>query len=102
MSRSPQAVLYRHLYKTKRWRELREWQLLNFPWCEISLKQGRRVKATVVNHRKPHRGDPRLFFDPANLQSLSKGAHDGVIASRERGGGRTPVDVNGFPIREVE
>lgn len=30
----------------------------------------------VCDHVKPHRGDERLFWDEANLQTLCKPCHD--------------------------
>lgn len=88
------------LYKTKDWKRLRANQLKRQPWCELALKQGRKVKATVVHHKKAHRGDPALFFDPRNLESLSKSAHDTIKQSREKGGKKRAVGVDGWPINE--
>ena len=31
---------------------------------------------TVVDHIRPHRGDPVLFWDEKNWQSLCKSCHD--------------------------
>jgi hypothetical protein len=39
----------------------------------------------VVDHVIPHRGDPRLFWDEANLQAVSKVYHDSVKQAQERG-----------------
>ena len=65
------------LYSLPVWTErLRPAQLLREPWCRECAKAGRRVRATVVDHIVPHRGDMRLFTDPGNLQSLCKSCHD--------------------------
>ncbi|MGR3376046.1 HNH endonuclease [Salipiger abyssi] len=40
----------------------------------------------VVDHIRPHRGDPALFWDEDNLQSVSKEWHDRVKQSREKRG----------------
>jgi len=56
------------------------------------------MAATVVDHRTPHDGDPTLFWDPANLQSLCQAHHDTSKQRDEhRGyiGGSTP---DGLPI----
>lgn len=37
---------------------------------------GEMVKATVVDHIIPHRGDQKLFWDQRNWQSLCKQCHD--------------------------
>lgn len=46
------------------------------PLCTLCAERGRYVKATVVDHITPHRGDPRLFWDRNNWQSLCKSCHD--------------------------
>ena len=53
--------------------------------------------ATVVDHKKPHRGDPRLFWDTSNWQGLSKGCHDSMKQRIERNGYSDRLDVNGLP-----
>ena len=65
------------MYRTRLWRqELRPGQLLREPFCRECAAQGRRVRATVVDHVTPHRGRWELFSDPGNLQSLCKSCHD--------------------------
>ena len=46
------------------------------PLCVQCLKEGHAVTATVVDHIRPHRGDPVLFWDEKNWQSLCKPCHD--------------------------
>ena len=41
--------------------------------CE---KEGKITVATIVDHIRPHRGDPVLFNDVRNWQSLCKAHHD--------------------------
>nr|WP_251447162.1 HNH endonuclease signature motif containing protein [Vermiculatibacterium agrestimuris] len=50
-------------------------QLLNEPFCRECAKRGERVRATDVDHIRPHRGDPALFYDTGNLQSLCHRCH---------------------------
>lgn len=38
----------------------------------------------VVDHITPHRGDPELFWDEANLQAVAKGWHDSEKQRQER------------------
>ena len=65
------------MYTTRQWREeLRPAQLLREPFCRVCAKQGIRTRATVVDHRTPHRGNWTLFIDPGNHQSLCKHHHD--------------------------
>ena len=44
--------------------------------CELCLKEGRYVRASVVDHIVPHRGDEKLFWDISNWQGLCKSCHD--------------------------
>src|SRR4051812_35249746 len=39
----------------------------------------------VANHKRPHRGDARLFWDIDNLETVTKQVHDKVIQSEEQG-----------------
>ena len=72
------GAAWRAWYGTKRWRQLR-WQVLleamfTCARCERVEAQSRLL---VADHIKPHRGDPALFWDRANLQCLCKPCHDG-------------------------
>jgi 5-methylcytosine-specific restriction protein A len=98
--RSPEADAYRKLYQSAAWRGphgARERQRRKQPFCELCLKAGRHVPAKVVNHRIPHKGDLKLFFDPANHQSVCKPHHDGSIQSEERRGFNGEADEDGWP-----
>ena len=61
---------------TKKWRKAREAYLAAHPLCVECAKEGRYVKADVVDHIIPHRGDTTLFWDKNNWQSLCKHHHD--------------------------
>lgn len=58
------------------WQKASRQFLLAHPLCEVCLRQGKYVKATVVDHVKPHRGDDELFWDRSNWQALCKRCHD--------------------------
>ena len=45
-------------------------------FCVECKKEGRLVRATVVDHIVPHRGDDKLFWDEKNWQPLCKTHHD--------------------------
>ena len=80
-----ESAQWHKLYNLPVWRRhLRPRQLLQEPWCRICAAQGRRVRATVVDHIQPHRGDRALFLDPGNLQSLCKNCHDRKTALEMR------------------
>ena len=50
----------------KEWQKARKFFLKHHPWCVRCKEKGRLVPATVVDHIKPHRGDPDLFWDETN------------------------------------
>ena len=54
---------------------MRATHLEAYPWCVDCLSSEEEVKATQVDHIKPHHGDHDLFFDDANLQSMCKPHH---------------------------
>lgn len=80
---------WRSWYRTKRWAKLRMQVFVrdNFV-CQRSgvLCVGRHPApdSPVANHVRPHRGDPALFWDPDNLQTVSKQVHDGLIQAEEQ------------------
>lgn len=74
--RSADSAAWHKLYKLPVWtRELRPGQLLREPYCRACAQQGRRIRATEVDHIRPHRGDMTLFTDRDNLQSLCHSCH---------------------------
>lgn len=64
------------LYNSVRWQRLRHSHLFRNPLCVECMKEKQLTAATVVDHMIPHKGNPELFFDPDNLQSLCKRHHD--------------------------
>lgn len=60
----------------RRWQKVSKAYLQAHPLCVECMKNGRYVRATVVDHIKPHRGDQRLFWDEENWQALCKECHD--------------------------
>lgn len=90
----------KRLYGTKRWFQLRHQQLSLHPLCALCEKLGKVKLAKVADHKVPHRGDEKLFFDPANLQSLCKTCHDGAKQQLEKSGTLRGCDVDGMPLDE--
>lgn len=68
-----------------RWRRAREQYLKENPLCVECLKEGHITPATVIDHIVPHKGDPVLFWDKGNWQSLCKRHHD-IKTAKEDGG----------------
>jgi 5-methylcytosine-specific restriction protein A len=80
----------RKWYRTAAWQDMRQRQLRDAPLCqsrdETLVQRSCGAIATDVDHRRPHRGDRGLFFDPDNLQSLCKSCHS--RKTRLEGGAR--------------
>lgn len=88
---------YSHLYNTAAWKRLREAQLNMEPLCCFCLEVGKTTEAKPVDHIVPHRGDPSLFYDPANLQSLCPPCHDTLKRQIESRGYHDRIGLDGFP-----
>ena len=58
------------------WQKASRQFLQAHPLCEECQRQGKYVKATVVDHVIPHRGDEKLFWDRSNWRALCKRCHD--------------------------
>jgi 5-methylcytosine-specific restriction endonuclease McrA len=93
---------YKWLYSTPRWRKLRARHLRRHPFCQCPHHIDNKVIATVVDHIKPHKGDKRLFYNPANLMSLQAQCHNQFKQSLERGGSGWDAgcDENGEPLNK--
>jgi 5-methylcytosine-specific restriction protein A len=67
-----------------KWQKAREGYLRSHPLCTEHEQRGEIVKATVVDHIIPHKGDMELFWNRNNWQSLCKDCHD-IKTAREDG-----------------
>jgi 5-methylcytosine-specific restriction enzyme A len=82
-----------------RWQCAREQYLRLHPLCVMCRAEGRTKAADVVDHRVPHRGDPALFWDVENWQSLCTTHHSGDKQAIERGGtARQEIGLDGWPV----
>lgn len=68
--------------------------------CGCLLVTGNRhhPRAAVVNHIKPHKGDPELFFDLENTESVCKADHDTLIQREEARGYTIGSGLDGRPV----
>ena len=82
--RSDEAAAWHQWYRLPIWvDELRPNQLLREPFCRACAQRAeleglpylRRVRATDVDHIRPHRGVWSRFIDRNNLQSLCHSCH---------------------------
>lgn len=90
------SLPWRKWYFTKAWKLRRDAQLARVPWCEPCKRLGKSRKATVANHKVPHRGDRELFFRGA-LESACKNCHDQAIQREEIEGFARTIDAEGWP-----
>lgn len=78
---------WRAWYKTAAWQRLR-WSVLVRDLFTCQMTGCGRIEADtsklVADHRTPHRGDQRLFWDESNLQCLCKPCHDRLKQAGER------------------
>ena len=84
--RAPWRAQSQKWYGSNRWKKARERFLVKHPICECKdCTTAERVQvATVVDHVKPHRGDPALFWDATNWMAMNVSCHNRKSA-REQG-----------------
>jgi hypothetical protein len=82
---------------TAAWRKARAAFLVQHPWCELCAKAGNRTPATVVDHRTPHRGDMRLFWDRSLWSALCGFHHNSIKQAADRLGPLRGCDEYGNP-----
>ena len=75
----------RRLYSTARWKALRWFVLVRdlFTCQMCGLLEGD-TSNLVADHKRPHRGDPALFWDPQNLWCLCSPCHNSAKQAEER------------------
>ena len=66
------------------WRRFSRPFLAARPSCLGCQAIGVTRQATVVDHIVPHRGDPKLLWDPRNWQPLCEWHHNSIKAELER------------------
>ena len=90
------------LYRSPRWKTLRANHLSRHPFCQCPHHDGKRIKEKrmVVDHKTPHRGNLKLFWDSSNLQTMTKTCHDKFKQSQEKGGAGFLMgcDEHGMPL----
>lgn len=85
-----------HLYNNVAWRKhLRPFILSRDPLCKLQLteicRQHGGDPTSVADHIKDHKGDPKLFYDPANLQGVCAACHDVKTGETSHGDGADPA-----------
>lgn len=83
------TVVWRAWYKTERWQKLRQEVLRRDLYrCQqtgvLCIGKYPAANSPVVDHIKQHHGDEVLFWEPGNLQTVSKAYHDSDKQKQER------------------
>lgn len=76
-------------YRTERWKKLRMQAFLRDGFIcqrtgELLVGKYPAPNSPVANHKVPHRGDPKLFWDLGNLETVAKSVHDSLIQAEEQ------------------
>lgn len=90
---------YHHLYKTYKWKKLRDAFIKEHPTCAMCEELGKISLANVVDHINPHRGDEALFFS-GPFQSLCYSHHNSTKQRIEKRGVEIGCDKNGIPLNK--
>lgn len=77
------AEPWRRWYGLVRWKQLRVRIFVRDLYvCQLCGQSAR--KHPIADHREPHRGDERRFWDEGNVWTLCKPCHDGAKQAEER------------------
>jgi len=80
-----------------KWQKAREDWLAKHVFCIECERLGRKRVGTVVDHKVPHRGDLKLFWDRKNWQTLCKPCHDSYKQRLEKSGQQPGCSAQGIP-----
>lgn len=79
---------WRAWYKTARWEKLRQQAFVRDLYtCQRSgvlcIGKHPAPNSPVANHKRRHNGDPALFWDINNIETVSKEVHDTIVQAEE-------------------
>lgn len=66
--------------------------------CVTGARYKDDVRLANVNHVRAHKGDPELFYDLDNLETVCQGCHSKWIQKQERTGYHSAIGEDGQPI----
>lgn len=100
--RSAEAQAYRSMYRTKRWHRLRQQVLIRDGFtCQqtgaLLIGKHPAPDSPAVHHKRPHKGDPALFYDADNLEAVAKGWHDRHGQAEDATGYSSAIGGDGWP-----
>lgn len=76
-----------------RWRKARRIYLAKNPLCVKCMETEKLTPAAVVDHIIPHKGNPELFWDTDNWQSLCTLHHNIKTVMEDGGFGRQKEEI---------
>ena len=85
-------TLYGH-----KWRKRRLAFLAEHPLCVMCEREGRITAADTVDHKTPHKGDLKLFWDENNWAALCSSCHSSTKQKIEIHGYDQQVGLDGWP-----
>lgn len=85
-----------HLYKTAKWRRIREAQLFDQPLCQWCLESEVVTAANEVHHQIAHKGDEALFWSGPFI-STCKPCHASRGQREDLGQTVISFDADGWP-----
>lgn len=79
---------WRNWYKLARWEKLRQQVFARDAYtCQRSgvlcIGKHPAPNSPVANHKRRHNGDPALFWDIDNIETVSKEVHDTIVQAEE-------------------
>ena len=90
VKREKALTIYRNVYNTSLWRNIRSAYLMEHPLCEMCLQDGKTTVATDVHHKTEiSNGNTveemqELGFDYSNLMALCEDCHTRLHAEKHR------------------
>ena len=85
-------------YNSAAWMKARRAYLCEHPMCVMCAQLGQHTFAEVVDHIKPHKDDPELFWDEANWQAICKRCHDSHKRRQDHTGVLRGAHADGTPL----
>lgn len=96
-SRSSERPSSRERGYSTAWDKARAGFLRLHPHCAECAREGLIVRASVVDHVQPHRGDQALFWSHANWQALCGNHHSSWKQQVEKRGYSNRIRADGLP-----
>lgn len=90
-----QLAPWRAWYRTARWLKLRQQVFARDHYrCQrtgvLCVGKYPAPNSPVANHKVRHNGDPALFWDIDNIETITKAEHDSIVQAEERRADATP------------